>query len=81
MIKIDFKKVKEFLFHNINKILVILILFTFINGVWALNQEINSMKDKIKVNQSLINGLREWNNYLDKKTKENRKIIEEECAY
>ena len=81
MIKIDFEKIKEFLLNNINKILMILVFFTLINGIWALNQEIDSIKDKIKVNQTLINSLREWNHHLDKKVEKNRKFIEQECAY
>ena len=81
MIKINFQKVKEFLLHNISKILIILALIGFINGVYLFNQEINSIKQKVKANKSLINSLRDWNHHLDEKIKENRKFIEEECVY
>ena len=81
MIKIDFEKLKEFLLHNINKFLMILILVSFINGVWLLHKEINSIKQEMRANQSLINSLRDWNHHIDEKIKENRRFIEEKCAY
>ena len=81
MIKIDFKKVKEFLLRNMNKILLILALIGFTKGTLLLNQEIESIKQDIKINRALINNVRQWNKHLDKKIKENRGAIEEEHAY
>ena len=81
MIKIDFKKVKEFLLRNMNKILLILALIGFTKGTLLLNQEIESIKQDIKINRALINNVRQWNKYLDKKIKKNREAIEEEHAY